>query len=134
MTKKGAFMLTTADHWVELEADPLARFDLDHDEAVEAAGYYEWGRLSKKDFTPLWLEIYRRKEGLDSVPEYMVVICNSGFWDVVYAESTPAMMNMKARWAPAIQAAAVTELLGELEDDTTYSTFANLVRQALSRN
>ncbi|MEU6672234.1 hypothetical protein [Streptomyces sp. NPDC046727] len=39
MTKKSAFMLTTADHWVELEADPLARFDLDHDEAVEAAGY-----------------------------------------------------------------------------------------------
>ncbi|MFJ2598760.1 hypothetical protein [Streptomyces erythrochromogenes] len=135
MTKKNPFMLTTSDRWVELEADPIARFAhiKDHAEAVKQAGYSEWGTLSQKDLTPLWLEIYRRHGGLDTDPEYMVVICNHGVWDTVYAESTPAMMNLQTRWAPAIQAAAVTGLLGELENDRTFSTFAGLVRKALTQ-
>ncbi|MFD5658641.1 hypothetical protein [Streptomyces hirsutus] len=136
MTKKNPFMLTTADQWVELESDPLARFEHipDHEEGVRKAGYSEWGTMSRKDLTPLWLEIYHRTDGLDSDPEFMVVICNHGFYQTVYAESTPAMMNLQARWAPAIQAAAVTELLGDLEDSKTFSSFAGLVRQALSHS
>ncbi|MGW6782245.1 hypothetical protein [Streptomyces sp. NPDC054987] len=128
-------MLTTSDQWVELESDPLARFEhiKDHEQAVKKAGYSEWGTLSEKDLTPLWLEVYRRHGGLDADPEFMVVICNHGVYATVYAESTPAMMNLQARWAPAIQAAAVTGLLGELEDDRTFSGFAGLVRKALAQ-
>ncbi|MGZ9935869.1 hypothetical protein ACXNSR_39020 (plasmid) [Streptomyces sp. NC-S4] len=135
MTKKNPFMLTTSDQWIELESDPLARFEHlnDPDEAGKKAGYSEWGTLSERDLTPLWLEIYRRNGGLDADPEFMVVICNHGVYETVYAESAPAMMNLQARWAPAIQAAAVTGLLGELENDRTYSSFAGLVRQALAQ-
>ncbi|MFF9216140.1 hypothetical protein [Streptomyces viridosporus] len=60
--------------------------------------------------------------------------CNHGFFQTIHAESTPAMMSLQARWAPAIQAAAVTELLGDLEDGETFSDFARLARQALSRS
>ncbi|MGW7640418.1 hypothetical protein [Streptomyces decoyicus] len=71
---------------------------------------------------------------LDSDPEFMVVICNHCYYQTVYAESTPAMMNVQARWAPAIQAAAVTQLVGELEDSKSsgFASFASLFRQALS--
>ncbi|MEU6331997.1 hypothetical protein ABZ851_32790 [Streptomyces sp. NPDC047049] len=133
MTKKNPFMLTTTDQWIELESDPLARFAHipDHETSTKKAGYSEWGTLSRKDLTPLWLEIYHRTDGLDSDPEFMVVICNHHFFQTVYAESAPALMNLQARWAPAIQAAAVTQVLGELEDGD--STFASLVQQALSR-
>ncbi|MEU6213090.1 hypothetical protein ABZ891_24740 [Streptomyces sp. NPDC047023] len=127
-------MLTTSDQWIELESDPIARFEhiTDHEEAVKEAGYSEWGTLSEKDLTPLWLEIYRRHGGLETDPEFLVVICNHGVYATVYAESTPAVMNLQARWAPAIQAAAVTGLLGELENDRTFSSFAGLVRKALT--
>ncbi|MFJ9551851.1 hypothetical protein [Streptomyces erythrochromogenes] len=134
MTKKNPFMLTTSDQWVELESDPLARFEHleDPDEAVKRAGYSVWGTLSEKDLTPLWLEIYRHQGGLDADPEFMVLVCNHGVDETVYAESAPAMMSLQARWAPAIQAAAVTALLGELENDRTFSSFAGLVRKALA--
>ncbi|MFD6149394.1 hypothetical protein [Streptomyces sp. NPDC060243] len=95
------------------------------------SGWSEWGMLSRKDLTPLWLEIYQRPQGQE--PEFMVIVCNLGFYRVVYAENTPALMSLQAQWAPAIQAAAVTELLGDLQENGTVSDVASLVQRALSR-
>lgn len=126
-------MLTVAGQWVELASDPLAPFaDIpDGDEQCKAAGYTAWGTLGPKDMCPLWLEVFRRNGGQDSDPQFMVVICNHGYYETVYADSPPAMMNVQAQWAPMIQAAAVTHLLGELEDSGSFSDFANLVRKGL---
>ncbi|MFD7835238.1 hypothetical protein [Streptomyces sp. NPDC059761] len=51
---------------------------------------------------------------------------------MLYAESAPALMELQSRWAPAIQAAAVTDLLGRLDDSTSKYGFAGLVREALT--
>jgi hypothetical protein len=128
-------MLTTAGHWLELDTDPLAPFQHidDWEEGVEKAGYFQWGTMSRKDRTPLWLEIYRRNHECDGPqPMFMVLVANLNFFETVYAESVPAMMDLQARWAPAIQAATVTELLGDLEDSSGETGFASLVRKALS--
>ncbi|WP_167903839.1 hypothetical protein [Streptomyces sp. NEAU-H3] len=126
-------MLTADNRWVELDADPLAHVAHieDHEEQLRVSGWSEWGMLSRKDLTPLWLEIYQRPQGQE--PEFMVIVCNLGFYRVVYAENTPALMSLQAQWAPAIQAAAVTELLGDLQENGTVSDVASLVQRALSR-
>ncbi|OEJ22471.1 hypothetical protein [Streptomyces subrutilus] len=128
------FMLTTSGTWDQLESDPLAPFSHldDWDEQVKSAGYYKWGGLGTQDDIPLWLEIYRvhtDKEG--SAPCFLVVLSNSGHFEVLYAESAPALMELQSRWAPAIQAAAVTDLLGRLDDSSSKYGFAGLVRKAL---
>ncbi|MEU1867849.1 hypothetical protein [Streptomyces gardneri] len=128
-------MLTTDGTWRQLPTDPLAPFEEldDWDKAIEAAGYYKWGVLGRPDETPLWLDIYRRKTtpGL-TVPFCLAVISNHGFYETVYAESLPAMMDLQTRWAPAIQAAAITDLLGKLDDRTTTHGFAGMIRKALA--
>ncbi|MEU9147259.1 hypothetical protein [Streptomyces sp. NPDC048349] len=128
-------MLTTAGTWVQLESDPLAPFRQldDWDEEVKNAGYYRWGGLGRRDDNPLWLEIYHlRTDKEGNAPSFLVVLSNSGYYEVLYAESAPALMELQSRWAPAIQAAAVTDLLGRLDDSTSQYGFAGLVRKALT--
>ncbi|MFB7454866.1 hypothetical protein [Streptomyces sp. NPDC056194] len=128
-------MLTTDGAWVELETDPLEPFEEidDWNKTIEAAGYYKWGVFGRPDESPLWLEVHRRKTtpGL-TVPLFLVVVTNHGYCENVYAESLPAMMDLQSRWAPVIQAAAVTDLLGKLDDSQTTYGFAGMVRNALS--
>ncbi|MEV8533242.1 hypothetical protein [Streptomyces sp. NPDC051211] len=49
--------------------------------------------LGRND-NPLWLEVYRLgtdKEG--NAPCFLVVLSNSGYYEVLYAESAPALMD-----------------------------------------
>ncbi|RSS57476.1 hypothetical protein EF909_16165 [Streptomyces sp. WAC01280] len=128
-------MLTTDGSWNQLEADPLEPYEElnDWDEGVKAAGYHRWSSFGCRDDNPLWLEVYRRygKPEL-TVPLFMIVVSARHHYEVVYAESLPAMMDLQARWAPALQAAAVTELLGRLDDPRTKHGFAGLVRSVLT--
>ena len=127
-------MLTTDGSWIQLDADPLKPYeDLDDwDKGIEAAGYYKWGTFGRPDESPLWLDIYRRNTtpGL-TVPFFMIVLSSPGYYEIVYAESTPSMMALQAQWAPAIQAAAMTDLLGRLNDGSTEYGIAGLIRRAL---
>ncbi|MFC8953730.1 hypothetical protein ACFT8P_14020 [Streptomyces sp. NPDC057101] len=128
-------MLTTDGSWSQLEADPLKPYEelSDWEKGAEAAGYYQWSTFGSKDDNPLWLEVYRRHEKPElTVPLFMVVVSARHHYEVVYAESLPAMMELQSRWAPALQAAAVTELLGRLDDPATKHGFAGLVRSALT--
>ncbi|MEU9998098.1 hypothetical protein [Streptomyces sp. NPDC050848] len=128
-------MLTTDGTWVQLDTDPLKPFEEldDWDKGTHAAGYHRWSIFGCKDENPLWLEIYRHRANPEpDGPLFMVVVTNSDYYEVVYAESLPALMDMQSRWAPAIQAGAVTDLLGRLDDTQTKHGFAGLVRSALT--
>lgn len=113
---KGIWLFTTNGEWQQAE-DPLAPHQHleDWDEQRKAAGYSSWTRFPQQDTTPLALEIYR---GPDTGPGplFLVNVSTDSFYETVYAESVPALMEVLARWAPVVQGAAIGKLAGELDD------------------
>ncbi|MFE2736237.1 hypothetical protein [Streptomyces sp. NPDC059349] len=49
-------------------------------------------------------------------PLFLVNVCTAGYYEMVYAESVPALMELLARWTPVVQGAAIGKLAGELDD------------------
>ncbi|MFE5828994.1 hypothetical protein ACFQ8W_01775 [Streptomyces sp. NPDC056508] len=128
-------MLTTDGSWIQLEADPLKPYEEldDWDKSIKAAGYYHWTTVGRPDEVPLCLDIHRHGGSPEFTgPEFLVVITTREYVDSVYAESLPAVMDLQVRWAPALQAAAVTELIGQLNDTSTKYGIAGLIRNALT--
>ncbi|SOD67410.1 hypothetical protein SAMN06297387_1318 [Streptomyces zhaozhouensis] len=131
------FLFTTKGTWTSLESDPV--FDRpgvdphdDCDKVVKEAGYSPWTSYPRRDLAPMWLEIWVDDRLEPQLPKYRIEVSGPDTYDVVYAESTPALMELLSRWAPAIQSAAVTDLIASLnEHKPLQSSFVALLRRAL---
>ncbi|WP_171117026.1 MULTISPECIES: hypothetical protein [unclassified Streptomyces] len=112
---KGIWLFTTNGEWQQAE-DPLAPHQHldDWNEQRKAAGYASWSSFPGLDAAPLGLEIYR---GQDDGPMllFLVNVTTDSFYETVYAESVPALMELLARWTPVVQGAAIGKLAGEFE-------------------
>ncbi|MET8956267.1 hypothetical protein [Streptomyces sp. NPDC004533] len=110
------WVFTTNGEWQRAE-DPLAPHrHLDDWEAErKAAGYSSWTSFPQEETTPLSLEIYRG-ENAGSAPLFLVNVTTSSFYETVYAESVPALMELLGRWTPVVQGAALGQLAGQLAD------------------
>ncbi|MFF7097993.1 hypothetical protein ACFY9A_37260 [Streptomyces rubradiris] len=108
------WIFTVSGEWQQGQ-DPLEphRHLDDWEAEAKAAGYLSWTRFPEQDTTPLALEIYR---GTDSGPGpmFLVNVSTSSFYETVYAESVPALMELLARWTPVVQGAAIGQLAGEI--------------------
>ncbi|MFE4716629.1 hypothetical protein ACFRLW_09275, partial [Streptomyces sp. NPDC056728] len=113
---KGIWVFTTNGEWRQAE-DPLGphRHLDDWEGELAAAGYSSWTSFPQQDTTPLVLEVYR---GMNAGPGplFLVNVCTAGYYETVYAESVPALMELLARWTPVVQGAAIGKLAGELDD------------------
>ncbi|WP_330293507.1 hypothetical protein [Streptomyces sp. NBC_00576] len=55
-------------------------------------------------------------EGIGPMPLFLVNVITDSFYETVYAESVPALMELLARWTPVVQGAAIGKVAGELDD------------------
>ncbi|MFE2273341.1 hypothetical protein ACFXB4_29415 [Streptomyces lavendulae] len=103
--------------------DPLAshRHLDDWEKERRAAGYSSWADFPKQDMTPLRLEIYRGQDA-GPMPLFLINVSTHSFYETVYADSVPALMELLARWVPAVQGAAVSDLLGQMEENDVVRT------------
>ncbi|WP_329529664.1 hypothetical protein [Streptomyces sp. NBC_01462] len=119
---KQTWVMGTNGQWRQ-EQDPLAehRHLEDWNAEAKAAGYVAWTSFPQQDISPLRLEVYR---GADSEPGplFLVNVVTLGYYETVYAESTPALMELLARWTPVVQGAAISQLAGDLEDRKVITT------------
>ncbi|TXC99713.1 hypothetical protein [Streptomyces sp. ISID311] len=51
------------------------------------------------------------------MPLFLVNVNTHSFYETVYTESVPALMELLARWVPAVQGAAFSTLAGLLEEN-----------------
>ncbi|MGW2394005.1 hypothetical protein ACWCYK_31605 [Streptomyces lydicamycinicus] len=118
------WVFTTTGEWQQAE-DPLAphRHLDDWEAEVKAAGYSSWTKFPEQDTTPLALEIYR-SEKAGSELLFIVNVSTSSFYETVYAESVPALMELLARWTPVVQGAALGALAGQLDDKGVITSVA----------
>ncbi|MFC8095335.1 hypothetical protein [Streptomyces sp. NPDC057301] len=112
---KQIWVFTTNGEWQQTE-DPLAphRHLDDWTEQAKAAGYSFWTSFPEQDTTPLALEIYRSEDD-GPAPMFLVNVSTSSYYETVYAESVPAVMELLARWTPVVQGAAFGRLAGQLD-------------------
>lgn len=62
---------------------------------------------------------------------FCICISTHQMQETVYAQSTPALMDLLDRWAPAMQSAAIVGVLGDLNEFADRGSFAQLVAEAL---
>ncbi|MFE3547421.1 hypothetical protein ACFXN2_01990 [Streptomyces kronopolitis] len=122
------WIFTTTGEWQQAE-DPLeAHRHLDDWEAeAKAAGYSSWTSFPRQDTTPLALEIYRGKD-VGAGPLFLVNVSTSTFYETVYAESVPALMELLARWTPVVHGAALGALAGQLDDKSLIPSLARRLK------
>ncbi|MFF9512164.1 hypothetical protein ACF1BU_37255 [Streptomyces sp. NPDC014724] len=122
------WVFTTHGEWRQAD-DPLASHrHLDDWEAeVKAAGYSSWTKFPQQDTTPIALEIYR-SEKAGSELEFIVNVSTSSYYETVYAESVPALMELLARWTPVVQGAALGALAGQLDDKGVVPSLARRLK------
>lgn len=85
----------------------------DWDKLMMELGWDDFISVGAED-SSLWLVGRRRIKG--TVTEYVVEIQNLGGWEAVRTDSFMEYMDLLARWAPAVQAAAIAGFIGELGD------------------
>ncbi|MGA4953723.1 hypothetical protein [Streptomyces lydicamycinicus] len=109
------WVFTTAGDWQQT-TNPLTphRHLVSFEAQLKAAGYTEWTSFPHEEFAVLSLQVYRNS---DTELPYMVSLATPTTWEVVYAESLPAMMDLLARWTPTVQGAALSYLAGQLNDN-----------------
>lgn len=99
---------------------------LDGGQIRKKAGFSPWVQFGSLDgwALPMSLEVYQRDSpDTDREPQYLVdVEGTGGHIPHVYARTLPDVMDLLGKWAPTVQAAAVTELLRQLNnpDDTSH--------------
>lgn len=74
------------------------------DRELKAAGYGEWTRIGS-EFSALSLQVFVQEGGDENVPRFLISVDTPEKCELVFAESTPALMGVLAQWAPAVQAA-----------------------------
>ena len=112
-------MFTTDGNWVELDVDPVSPAGVagaGFDEELGRAGYGEWAGFPAQEATPIRLEITRHEQPSQTKPMFRICVCTAPRHEVVYAESVPALMQLLSLWVPAVQGAAVGQLLGDLDE------------------
>lgn len=137
MTIPETYVFTTDGRWLPLPNNPLTEAaGVDpgdgFEEQVKKAGYSEWARFGGAEMVPVWLQVWRRgrDEGKQRrALEYLVSVDTTMSWDIVFAESTPALMELLARWVPVVERATVTQLLNELDEGKR--SFGELARRSL---
>ena len=88
---------------------------IDHDEALRMLGFSLWTRIGDPGGmdVPMTLTLYLRSQE----PQYLMEVeGNGGSIPHVYARTLPDAMDLLAKWAPAVKAAAVTELIHQFND------------------
>ncbi|MCX4920211.1 hypothetical protein [Streptomyces sp. NBC_00687] len=110
------WVMGTNGQWRQ-EKDPLAQYRHleDWNAEAKAAGYVSWTSFPQPDVLPIGLEVYRGTDA-DPGPLFLVNVVTPAFYETVYAESAPALMDLLARWTPVVQGAAVSRVAGDLED------------------
>lgn len=81
------------------------------------AGFEPWVSFGSQDgfSLPMSLEICQRVKGPE--PQYVIDVEGTrGHIPHVYARTLPDVMELLSKWAPAVQATAVTELLRQLNN------------------
>ncbi|MDP9612851.1 hypothetical protein [Streptomyces demainii] len=118
------WVFTTNGEWRQAEDPLVSHRHLDDWEAeVKAAGYSSWAKFPQQDATPLALEIYRSdKAGSELL--FIVNVSTSSYYETVYAESVPALMELLGRWTPVVQGAALGALAGQLNDKGVITSVA----------
>lgn len=137
------YMFTMTGEWIEIDHDPVldapgvSRGDgADFTKQVRQAGYCSFTGYPSHDLAPLRLDVSRAgREALErGEPTYLVAIDTPESYDVVYAENTPALMDLLSRWAPAVQSAVIADFTTGLESPgTTDSELGLLLHKALDR-
>ncbi|MFJ6384742.1 hypothetical protein ACIQI7_32630 [Kitasatospora sp. NPDC092039] len=105
--------------WVFLDEDPVPDAGADGDwiAMLKAAGFSKWFASSTRsrnqvsgDELPLDLRVYNRH---GTVPRFAVDLVgyDSGETLTAYAAALPDVMELLARWAPAVHALAAADLL-----------------------
>ena len=90
---------------------------LDSSEVRRKAGFSQWVRFGNLDghSLPMSLEIYQREK--EREPQYEVLVEGTGgHIPSVYARTLPDVMDLLSKWAPAVQASAVADLLRQLNE------------------
>lgn len=80
---------------------------------MRVAGYEEWGGFPADDRAamPFSVNVYHAVQ--DGVPDYYIQVETPIGLDGVYAQMFGDLMDLLARWAPALQVAAVVDLLAD---------------------
>lgn len=88
----------------------------DFDDVLRKAGFEvsPWSHLGNTEFAqPLALLVYTRRG--DEEPEFLVdVTTSSGATRFLYAHQVHDVMDLMTRWAPAVQAGAISDTLRQL--------------------
>lgn len=88
-------------------------------EIYAKAGFGPWVQFGSLDgfSLPMSVEVYQRSEDHKREPQYVVdVEGTGGHIPHVYARTLPDVMDLLGKWAPTVQATAVTELLRQLNN------------------
>ncbi|MEU8526443.1 hypothetical protein AB0C77_12725 [Streptomyces sp. NPDC048629] len=128
--------LFRAGTWTTFPFDPCAK-TTDWDDALGQLGFSQWtatdGMTDSADLLPLSLRIWMRSEH----PRYVVEVDTIDSFDHVLAHDLPDVMELLARWAPAIQAFAVAGLIGDANQISNgrgaQKTLLGLARAALGQ-
>ncbi|MFE7302945.1 hypothetical protein [Streptomyces sp. NPDC057579] len=127
-------LFTTGGKWVDLDVSPVpaGAEGSDFDQDLRRAGYREWESFPEQgNTTTLRLEVSRQVQPSRTKPLFCICVNVVAAYEVVYAESVPALMQLLSQWLPAVQGAAVTQLLGSLEAAADKKEFAHLLTAAL---
>src|SRR5690554_215188 len=84
--------------------------------ALQQSGYSEWACIGDGDAlaVPLTLTIFTRVEE----PQFYISVEGNKHSNIynVYVRNVPDLMELLAKWVPTVQAAAVTDLVQQLND------------------
>lgn len=115
---------TTVIDEIRMVGDSFQKQGIDVKEVRRKAGFHLWVKFGNLDgfSLPMSLEVYQRSESKE--PQYeLMVEGTGGSIPSVYARTLPDVMDLLAKWAPAIQATAVTDMIRQLnepEDEDHY--------------
>ena len=128
--------LFRAGAWTTTPFAPYTTTD-DWDEALKLLGFTLWmtteGMTGCLDLLPLSLRVWARSEH----PRYVIEVNTVDAFDHALTHDLPDLMDLLARWAPAIQAFAVAGLIGDANqisnDGGAQKSLIGLARNALGQ-
>jgi hypothetical protein len=97
------------------------------EQSCAVRGYYQYPLV--KIGTEYGLEIYlwRRQKDVTDVPPALILIVDEDRPAYLSAASLPEAMDLVARWAPAVTAKILTDLHGDLTDDSTHNLLTDVL-------
>ncbi|MEV8455560.1 hypothetical protein AB0467_28280 [Streptomyces sp. NPDC052095] len=130
--------LYQAGEWSIISFAPLFEAS-DWDAALKELGFEPWtvtdGLCGEGlDLLPLSIRVWRRQ----ALPRFIVEVNTLDAYDPVFAADLPDLMELLARWSPAIQGLAVANLLADVNhlgiNGSTQESLLSLLRRALGQH